>query len=101
MTTQISTFKQYIVDGVYNKHGLDESMAIVSSSGSDYTGYQGFVGKFIYQLELSLREIKKIGVKKVVVMLTMQPLGMSSLHKAKTLSYEKCDKPLTNFCNCR
>ncbi|XP_026416148.1 GDSL esterase/lipase At3g09930-like [Papaver somniferum] len=105
MTIQIDTFKQYIADGVYTKSDLDESMAVVSSSGNDYTqynavyhgtheGYQAFVAKVIDQLELNIREIKKTGVNKVV-MLTMQPLGCLP-YKEKTLSYEKCDKPLNN-----
>ncbi|KAI3894043.1 hypothetical protein MKW92_026061, partial [Papaver armeniacum] len=96
MTIQIDAFKQYIADG---------SMAVVSSSGNDYTqyyavdhgtheGYQAFVVKVIDQLEMNLREIRKIGVKKVV-MPTMQPLGCLP-YKTKTLSYEKCDKPLNN-----
>ncbi|KAI3844768.1 hypothetical protein MKX03_003412 [Papaver bracteatum] len=103
MTIQIDTFKQYIADGVYTKRDLD--MAVVSSSGNDYTqyyavdhgtheGYQAFVAKVIDQLEMNLREIRKTGVKKVV-MLTMQPLGCLP-YKEKTLSYEKCDKPLNN-----
>ncbi|KAI3894042.1 hypothetical protein MKW92_026060 [Papaver armeniacum] len=98
-------FKQYIAEGVYNKRDLDDSIAVVSNAGNDYTqyyavdrgtheGYQAFAAKVIDQLELNLREIRKIGVKKVV-MLTMQPLGCLP-NKAKTLSYEKCDKPLNN-----
>ncbi|KAI3883686.1 hypothetical protein MKW92_038812 [Papaver armeniacum] len=105
MTTQIDFFKQYIAEGVYNERDLDESIAVVSNAGNDYTqyyavdrgtheGYQAFAAKVIDQLELNLREIRKIGVKKVE-MLTMQPLGYLP-NKAKTLSYEKCDKPLNN-----
>ncbi|KAI3948592.1 hypothetical protein MKW92_033988 [Papaver armeniacum] len=105
MTTQISSFKQYIADGVYNKRDLNKSIAVVSNAGNDYTqyyevdhgtheGYQAFVAKVIDQLELNLREIRKTGVKKVV-MLTMQPLGCLP-NKARTLSYKKCDKSLNN-----
>ncbi|KAI3980273.1 hypothetical protein MKX01_009643 [Papaver californicum] len=105
MTTQINAFKQYIADGVYNKSDLDESIAVVSNAGNDYTqyyavdrgtreGYRAFAAKVIDQLELNLREIRKIGVKKLV-MLTMQPLGCLP-NKARTLSYGKCDKPLNN-----
>ncbi|KAI3924834.1 hypothetical protein MKW98_031085 [Papaver atlanticum] len=105
MTTQINAFKQYIADGVYNKSDLEESIAVVSNAGNDYTqyyevdhgtheGYQAFVAKVIDQLELNLREIRKTGVKKVV-MLTMQPLGCLP-NKARTLSYKKCDTPLNN-----
>ncbi|KAI3914660.1 hypothetical protein MKX01_008019 [Papaver californicum] len=76
---------------VYNKSDLDESIAVVSNAGNDYTqyyavdlgthkGYRVFAAKVIDQLELNLREIRKIGVKKV----------------ARSVSYEKCDKPLNN-----
>ncbi|RZC76298.1 hypothetical protein C5167_000430 [Papaver somniferum] len=37
MTTQINSFKQYISDGVYNQRDLDESIAVVSNAGNDYT----------------------------------------------------------------
>ncbi|KAI3935303.1 hypothetical protein MKW92_018327 [Papaver armeniacum] len=95
MTTQINAFK----------YDLDESMAFFSNAGNDYTqyfevdhgtheGYRAFVGKVVHQLELNLRQIRKTGVKKVV-MLTMQPLGCLP-NKARTLSYKKCDKPLNN-----
>lgn len=105
MTTQIDIFKQYIADGVYSRHDLDESMAVVSSSRNDYTqyytvdhgtheGYQAFDVKVIDQLEMNLREIRNVGVKKVVMM-TMQPLGCLP-YMTRTLSYEKCDKPLIN-----
>ncbi|KAI3941971.1 hypothetical protein MKW98_026997 [Papaver atlanticum] len=104
MTTQINTFKKYIADGVYNKRDLARSMAIVALSGNDYTqyvldggtdeGFRAFIVKVLNQLEVNLREIGKIGLKKVV-MLTLQPLGCLP-NKAISLSYEKCDEPLNN-----
>ncbi|KAI3894041.1 hypothetical protein MKW92_026059 [Papaver armeniacum] len=104
MTTQINTFKQYIADGVYNKRDLDKSMAIVALSGNDYTqyvldggtdeGFRAYIVKVLNQLEVNLREIGKIGLKKVV-MLTLQPLGCLP-NKAVSLSYQKCDVALNN-----
>ncbi|KAI3844766.1 hypothetical protein MKX03_028028 [Papaver bracteatum] len=97
MTVQINTLKQYIADGVYNEHeSLDKSMAIVALSGNDYTqyGFRAYIVKVLNQLEVNLREIGKIGLKKVV-MLTMQPLGCLPKN-AVSLSYEKCDEPWNN-----
>lgn len=104
VTTQINIFKQYIIDGVYNKHDLDKSMALVALSGNDYQqyiidggtdeGFRAFVMKVLDQLELNLREIGKIGVKKVV-MLNLEPLGCLP-NKAVFLSYEKCDQHANN-----
>ncbi|KAI3914658.1 hypothetical protein MKX01_008017 [Papaver californicum] len=104
ITTQINTFKQYIVDGIYNKHDLDKSMTLVALSGNDYQqyildggtdeGFRAFVVKVLDQLELNLREIRKTGVKKVV-MLNLEPLGCLP-NKAVFLSYEKCDQHANN-----
>ncbi|KAI3948593.1 hypothetical protein MKW92_033989 [Papaver armeniacum] len=104
MTTQINTLKQYIADGVYNERDLDKSMAIVALSGNDYSqyvadggtdeGFRSYIAKVLDQLEVNLREIGKIGMKKVG-MLTMQPLGCLPKN-AVSLSYEKCDEPWNN-----
>ncbi|KAI3924836.1 hypothetical protein MKW98_031087 [Papaver atlanticum] len=104
ITTQINTFKQYIVEGVYNKNDLEKAMALVALSGNDYQqyiidggtdeGFRAFVVKVLDQLELNLREIGKIGLKKVV-MLNLEPLGCLP-NKAVLMSYEKCDKHANN-----
>ncbi|KAI3935306.1 hypothetical protein MKW92_018330 [Papaver armeniacum] len=104
ITTQINIFKQNIVEGVYNKNDLEKSMALVALSGNDYQqyiidggtdeGFRAFVVKVLDQLELNLREIGKIGLKKVV-MLNLEPLGCLP-NKAVLLSYEKCDKHANN-----
>lgn len=57
-------------------------------------GFRAYIIKVLNQLEVNLREIGKMGLKKVV-MLTLQPLGCLP-NKAISLSYEKCDKPLNN-----
>ncbi|KAI3844765.1 hypothetical protein MKX03_003409 [Papaver bracteatum] len=100
ITTQINTFKQCIVEGVYDKTDLEKSMALVALSGNDYLqykihggtdeGFPAFVVKVLDQLELNLREIGKIGVKKVV-MLNLEPLGCLPI-KALFRCYEKCDE---------
>ncbi|KAI3948594.1 hypothetical protein MKW92_033990 [Papaver armeniacum] len=99
-----SSKRRNIVEGVYNKNDLEKSMALVALSGNDYQqyiidggtdeGFRAFVVKVLDQLELNLREIGKIGLKKVV-MLNLEPLGCLP-NKAVLLSYEKCDKHANN-----
>ncbi|RZC93090.1 hypothetical protein C5167_041872 [Papaver somniferum] len=81
MTTQINTFKQYIM-GVYNQRDLDESMAVVALFGNDYTRY-------VLDGGTDETRIKK------VVMLALQPLGCLP-NKAIFVSFEKCDEPLNS-----
>ncbi|RWR83439.1 GDSL esterase/lipase [Cinnamomum micranthum f. kanehirae] len=99
MTTQINMFQKLIQEGVYSMGDLQNSMALVAVSGNDYTTYQArngtlndvqaFITSLINQLELDLKHINDIGVKKIAVN-SLQPVGCLPLSTGIN-SYQKCN----------
>ncbi|CAK9167005.1 unnamed protein product [Ilex paraguariensis] len=100
MTIQIDFFQKLINDStIYNKTDLQTSLALVALSGNDYNAYyanggtaqglQNFITLVVNQLELNLKRIKGLGVKKVAVT-ALQPLGClprSTIHS----SFQQCN----------
>ncbi|CAM8963847.1 unnamed protein product [Rhodiola kirilowii] len=84
MTTQINEFQQILEDEVYTKQDLKSSVALVSLGGNDYgnflatnsntTEIYSFVTSVIKQLELNLRRIHGLGVRKIGIT-AIEPLG--------------------------
>ncbi|GAV66088.1 Lipase_GDSL domain-containing protein [Cephalotus follicularis] len=100
MTTQIDFFQQLIKDSVYTTTDLNDSMALVSLSGNDYStytarngsaqGWTSFITQVVNQLALNLKRIHGLGVKKLAVA-ALQPLGC--LPSSTVLSsYQKCNE---------
>ncbi|KAM7532284.1 hypothetical protein LguiB_035694 [Lonicera macranthoides] len=103
MTTQINLFQQLVEqEKVYTKQDLilNSSLALVSLGGNDYATYMALNGTLqdlgdfsklvIKQLELNLKRIQEIGVKKIGVT-SMEPLGCLPQFTAST-SYQNCSE---------
>lgn len=99
MTTQIDFFQQLIKECVYTEQDLQQSMALVSVAGNDYTTYlarngslegvQDFVTSLINQLALDLKRINDIGVRRIAVS-NIEPLGCLPFSTVSN-SYQKCN----------
>ncbi|XP_077230685.1 GDSL esterase/lipase At5g03610-like [Tasmannia lanceolata] len=107
LTAQIDLFQQMIQKGVFTKHDVESSIALVSVVGNDYFMYlaqnptlQGliaFVNKLINQLSLDLKRLNDLGVKRMAIT-GLQPVGclptinnMASLQKCNT-TYNQASK---------
>ncbi|XP_010490847.1 PREDICTED: GDSL esterase/lipase At5g03610 [Camelina sativa] len=98
MTHQISVFEKLIGD-IYSPSDLSSSVALVSIAGNDYfthisdNGYDlsifQFVRRVINQIEVNLKRIHALGVKKVAVP-SLQPLGCLPMY-TRGFSYQKCN----------
>ncbi|KAF6171965.1 hypothetical protein GIB67_029383 [Kingdonia uniflora] len=99
MTTQIDFLQKLIRDGVYTKHDLSLSIALVSNAGNDYgtynhhngtaQGFPAYITSVVNQLTLNLKRIHRLGVRKIAVT-TLQPLGCLP-QSTFISSYQSCN----------
>ncbi|KAM7255212.1 hypothetical protein ACFE04_020453 [Oxalis oulophora] len=99
MTTQIDSFQRLLKDCFYTKADLQSSIALVALSGNDYStylarngtieGFVPFITQVVNQLAINLKQIKGLGITKVVVS-ALQPLGCLP-NSAINYSFKKCD----------
>ncbi|KAG2302404.1 hypothetical protein Bca4012_060713 [Brassica carinata] len=82
MTGQINLFEQ-LLGNVYSPSDLSSSVALVSVAGNDYLYFLStrplyeigsFIEKVVNQIEVNLRRIQTLGIKKIAVP-SLQPLG--------------------------
>ncbi|XP_018454164.2 GDSL esterase/lipase At5g03610-like [Raphanus sativus] len=81
MTVQINLFEQ-LLGNVYSPSELSSSVALVSVAGNDYitfvlahlnspaellSGLKSFIEKVVNQIEVDLRRIRTLGVKKIAI----------------------------------
>ncbi|KAL1197897.1 GDSL esterase/lipase [Cardamine amara subsp. amara] len=85
MTTQINIFQNLLkVGDIYSPSQLTSSVALVSVAGNDYSTFiaqnrsasefPAFIKQVVDQIEVNLRRLHALGVKKIVVP-SLQPLG--------------------------
>ncbi|XP_065857723.1 GDSL esterase/lipase At5g03610-like [Euphorbia lathyris] len=84
MTTQIDLLQQMINQKVYTSYDLQSSAALVSLAGNDYStylarngsaqGFEGFITQVVNQLAENIKQINRMGVKKLVIT-SLQPIG--------------------------
>ncbi|XP_023637165.1 GDSL esterase/lipase At5g03610 isoform X2 [Capsella rubella] len=104
MTTQIDFFQKLLTTSgnIYSPSDLNSSIALVSVAGNDYSyyyirngsvaGFPTFIKQVLSQIEVDLRRIHALGVKKIAVA-SLQPLGcLPSLTVLS--SYQRCNEPL-------
>ncbi|CAH8339335.1 unnamed protein product [Eruca vesicaria subsp. sativa] len=100
MTTQIDYFQSVLSSGnIYSPSDLNSSLALVSNAGNDYgtfilqkrpmREFLGFIKKVVDQIEVNLRRIHKLGVKKIAVT-SLQPLGCLP-SKTTYTSFKHCN----------
>ncbi|XP_039003879.1 GDSL esterase/lipase At5g03610-like [Hibiscus syriacus] len=104
MTTQVDYFQRLIREKVYEKHDLNNSVAIVSVAGNDYAAYlarntdddlqklPGFTKTIMKQLGINLERIQGLGVKRIAVTL-IEPMGCVPVQAASS-SYTNCSEVL-------
>ncbi|KAL9393325.1 hypothetical protein Peur_012610 [Populus x canadensis] len=79
MTVQINNFKQQIKEKVFTKYDLENSAALVSHAGNDYTylylnqsgtikDVHDLAGRVVDQLVKNVKEIHELGVKKIAIL---------------------------------
>lgn len=103
MTTQINYFQQLVQEEeqVYNKDNMSSSIALVSVAGNDYATFLtknnnnveemgDFTKSILSQLELNLRRIHGLGVKKIGIT-SMEPIGCLPKMTIAS-SYENCSE---------
>ncbi|GAV75292.1 Lipase_GDSL domain-containing protein, partial [Cephalotus follicularis] len=100
MTTQIRFFQHLLKDKVYTKHDLRSSVALVSVAGNDYAAYilrngslegiSTFTKSLIKQLAVDLKQIHRLGVKKIAIT-GIGPVGCLPLSTAPH-SYSDCNE---------
>ncbi|CAG7861682.1 unnamed protein product [Brassica rapa] len=82
MTGQINLFEQ-LLGNVYSPSDLSSSVALVSVAGNDYLYFLStrpliailpFIKQVVNQIEVNLRRIHSLGIKKIAVP-SLQPLG--------------------------
>ncbi|EOA20968.1 hypothetical protein CARUB_v10001303mg [Capsella rubella] len=98
MTYQIGLFEKLIGD-IYSPSDLSSSLALVSVAGNDYFTHivdNGIslsifqiVKRVINQIEVNLRRIHALGVKKIAIP-SLQPLGCLPMY-TRGSSYQKCN----------
>uniref|UniRef100_A0A1J3HYC0 GDSL esterase/lipase n=1 Tax=Noccaea caerulescens TaxID=107243 RepID=A0A1J3HYC0_NOCCA len=107
MTTQIDSFQKLLGD-IYSPSDLNSSVALVSVAGNDYinyiklhpaftvlTGILKFIQQVVNQIEVNLRRIHALGVKKIAIP-TLQPIGCLPLF-SKDSSSQKCNDILNGL----
>ncbi|CAN8285659.1 unnamed protein product [Cochlearia groenlandica] len=108
MTTQIDYFKNVLAAGdIYSPSDLLSSLGFVSVSGNDYetfmrqkrpmTEFQGFIKQVVDQIEVNLRRIHELGVKKIA-MASISPTGCLPSNTYNT-SYQHCNPSFNAFAN--
>ncbi|KAF5193561.1 GDSL esterase/lipase, partial [Thalictrum thalictroides] len=107
MTTQIDFFQTLIQEGVYTKHDLSSSIALVSLAGNDYSTYTStngsveglpsFITSVTNQLVLDIKRIYALGVRKVAVT-ALQPLGCLP-QSTVVSSFQTCNGEQNTFVN--
>lgn len=105
MTTQINFFQQIIKDKVYTASEINNSVALVSVAGNDYTRYTvtngsveglpSFIASLINQTITNIIRIKGLGVKKVIVN-NLQPIGCLPSMTASS-SFKQCNETSNNL----
>ncbi|RWW88488.1 hypothetical protein BHE74_00002633 [Ensete ventricosum] len=99
LTTQIDKFQAQIDDGVFSRHDLKSSAALIAVSGNDYQHLSeldpdylhhlhGFMHRLFAQLEVDLRRLSHIGVPKVIVT-NLHPVGCIPSYTRPT-NYTTC-----------
>ncbi|KAK4835843.1 hypothetical protein QYF36_015213 [Acer negundo] len=98
MTIQIDNFQELLDKNVYTNHDLNESFALVSAAGNDYTTYlirngslqdmAAFTKELVKQLAKDLKRIKGLGVENVLIT-ALEPLGCLPAATANN-SHQKC-----------
>ncbi|KAI4304949.1 hypothetical protein MLD38_040403 [Melastoma candidum] len=100
MTAQIDLFEQ-LVKKHYGDIGLENSIALVTNSGNDYSAYMArnngtldpkdvmhFIDEVTTQLAANLKRIQALGVKKILV----ANLALQCVPRVtKSLSFKQCD----------
>ncbi|KAF5737466.1 putative carboxylic ester hydrolase [Tripterygium wilfordii] len=100
MTTQIDLFQQVInVEKVYTQADLQNSLALVTLSGNDYSTYlarngsiqglQAFIPVVVNQLAVNLDSIRKLGIRKIALT-GLQPLGCLPRSTVSS-SFQRCN----------
>ncbi|KAF5750496.1 GDSL esterase/lipase [Tripterygium wilfordii] len=100
MTTQIDLFQQVInVEKVYAQTDLQNSLALVTVAGNDYSTYlarngsiqglQAFIPLVVNQLAINLDRIHKIGIRKIALT-GLQPLGCLPRSTVSS-SFQECN----------
>ncbi|PNX87241.1 GDSL esterase/lipase, partial [Trifolium pratense] len=105
MTTQIDFFEGALKDKLYTTEDINNSVALVSVAGNDYTRYtvkngsiQGlpsFIESLINQTITNIIRIKGLGVKKVIIS-NLQPVGCLPSTTASN-SFKQCNETSNNL----
>ncbi|KDP42724.1 hypothetical protein JCGZ_23664 [Jatropha curcas] len=101
MTTQIDFFQQLINEKIYSQRDLNNSLAILSLAGNDYSTYlidhggntdgiMDFINKVVDQLALNMKRIYELGVRRVAVN-ELAPLGCLP-QSTMDGSFKECDE---------
>ncbi|XP_028784857.1 GDSL esterase/lipase At5g03610-like [Neltuma alba] len=105
MTVQIDFFQGLITDKVFASADLDNSVALVSVAGNDYSFYlatngtaegaQAFIASVVNQTLKNVARIHGLGVKKIAVS-GLQPLGCLPQTTASS-SFSRCNSTFNSF----
>jgi phospholipase/lecithinase/hemolysin len=105
MTTQINFLERAIKDKLYTTEDINNSVALVSVAGNDYTRYTvtngsieglpSFIESVINQTITNLIDIKGLGVKKVIIS-NLQPVGCLPQTTASS-SFKQCNETTNNL----
>ncbi|CAD5183889.1 unnamed protein product [Musa acuminata subsp. malaccensis] len=101
LTAQIDKFQAQIDDGVFSRHDLKSSAALIAVSGNDYqflseldpdylhvSHLHGFMHRLFAQLKVDLKRLSHIGVPEVIVT-NLHPIGCVPYYTRPT-KYTAC-----------